>query len=224
MMNLRSNIPIIDSADHFARIFDVSRETLERLKIYENLLIRWQRAHNLVAPKTLDMLWSRHMADSAQLLQLRPEAQRWLDLGSGGGFPGLVIAILSMEKGSNLPLHVDLVESNSRKCAFMNAVRRETGAPVQVHNIRVEAMSKETAKPYDVVSARALAPLTLLLDYAFPFIAAGAVGLFPKGQDVDGELTAAARYWIINSESVPSLTDPAGRILIVNSCQKRTGE
>jgi len=190
----------------------VSRETIERLEIYETLLLKWQKIKNLVAPSTLNQIWSRHFADSAQLLELAPDARKWVDLGSGGGFPGMVVAIqLAGQAGAE----VHLVESDNRKCAFLREVARAVEAPAIVHHMRIEACYGAVGK-VDVVCARALAPLQILLDLSTPFIETGAKCLFLKGQDVDAELTATTTYSKIEIQLVKSKTDPAGRIVMVN--------
>lgn len=211
---------VIDSPAAFAAAFAVSRETVERLETYAALLARWQKSHNLVAPKTLDEVWHRHFADSAQTLALMPGARRWLDLGSGGGFPGMVIAIMLMERDGGG--RVDLVEATTRKCAFLDAVRRETGAPARIHNMRIEDAPARLPGAHDAVTARALAPLDRLLRLAAPFLegtGGHAQGLFLKGQDVASELTAASRYWKIVHELHGSLTEPGGRILMVKALE-----
>ena len=191
-------------------IADVSRETLDALSLYADLLRRWQRTTQLVAPSTLDTLWSRHMADSAQLLRLAPGARRWADLGSGGGFPGLVVAICCIGRDG---ARVHLIESNARKCAFLRAVIRETGAPARVHDARIEAALPPLAAELDAVTARALAPLPELLRLAAPALRAHATGLFMKGEDARRELTAAERIWNMRAELLPSLTDPKAAII-----------
>jgi 16S rRNA (guanine527-N7)-methyltransferase len=193
----------------------VSRETIERLEIYEALLLKWQKIKNLVAPSTLDQIWSRHFADSAQLVALAPEARKWVDLGSGGGFPGLVVAIqLIGQPGAE----VHLVESDNRKCAFLREVARAVEAPAIVHHMRVEACYDEVGK-VDIVTARALAPLQILLDLSTPFIKNGAKCLFLKGQDVDAELTATTTYSRVEIQLIESKTDRSGRIVVVNSAK-----
>jgi 16S rRNA (guanine527-N7)-methyltransferase len=190
----------------------VSRETEKRLDKFVDALLRWQRATNLVASSTLAQIWTRHIADSLQLIPLAPDAKVWVDLGSGGGFPGLAIACaLAGAPGAE----VHLVESNSKKAAFLREAARITGAPAQVHPVRVENFGDSFAEPVHAVTARALAPLKTLCGQAFPFIARGAVGLFPKGQDVDAELTEAAKYWSIQATKVPSKTSPDGCIVVV---------
>jgi 16S rRNA (guanine527-N7)-methyltransferase len=184
----------------------VSRETLDRLDVYAALLRKWQPAINLVGPRTLDDLWRRHMLDSAQLQPLLPPESRTLvDLGSGAGFPGLVLAILGVPD-------VHLIESDQRKATFLREVSRETAAPVTVHAARAEAVAPF---PADVVTARALAPLPRLVDLATPFLTPATVCLFLKGQDVDAELTEATKEARMTVDSVPSRTDPRGRILIL---------
>ena len=181
------------------------------LKIYEALLRKWQKAINLVSKSTLDELWVRHFADSAQLVDLEPEATTWLDLGSGGGFPGMVVAILLKARPG---AHVDLVESDSRKAAFLRTVSRETGAPATVHADRIESTLKSLPTP-QVVSARALAPLPKLLDWTADKIGQGTTGLFLKGQDVDAELKSVTNYSMFNLQKLPSRTDPRASIIKV---------
>lgn len=176
-------------------------ETLQRLEIYANLLEKWQRSINLVAKSTLPDLWVRHFADSLQVPAAVPEARRWLDLGSGAGFPGLVTAIkYAGEPGAV----VHLVEADQRKCAFLRAVIRETSAPGIVHCGRIESVLPSLGAPIDAISARALAPLEKLLFYSENFIENGAVGVFSKGKEFGSELTpslTAGKYFIVTIES-----------------------
>jgi 16S rRNA (guanine527-N7)-methyltransferase len=195
----------------------VSRETEERLAILVAELERWQKAKNLVSNATMDEVWTRHIADSLQLFDLAPEARRWLDLGSGGGFPGLVLGIRLAETGG----HIDLVESNARKCAFLRHAARLTGAPVTVHNARIEAVMPQFLGKVEAVTARALAPLPLLLDWCKDLLRTGVIGVFPKGQYLDAELTEASKYWKIQASTFPSVTDSAARILVIRDAQKR---
>ncbi|MDO8607560.1 MAG: 16S rRNA (guanine(527)-N(7))-methyltransferase RsmG [Phaeospirillum sp.] len=182
----------------------VSRETLDRLIAYADLLVKWQARINLIGPETLPDLWSRHFLDSAQLFALiPPHARRVVDLGSGAGFPGLVLAVMGAPD-------MHLVESDSRKCAFLREAARITGTTVTVINKRIEQAPPLAA---DVVTARALAPLVKLLDWAGPHLAAGGQCLFLKGRGADDELTATAKEWNIAVDRSPSLTDPAGFIL-----------
>ncbi|MBB4038922.1 16S rRNA (guanine527-N7)-methyltransferase [Microvirga flocculans] len=197
---------------------DVSRETFEKLELLERELRRWQAIKNLVGPTTLDHIWERHIVDSLQLLELAPEARTWLDLGSGAGFPGLVLAIAGAERG----LRVHLVESNSRKCAFLRHIARLTGVAATVHESRLETIIPGFVGKADVVSARALASLTMLLDWTAPLLKAGTIGLFPKGRDVETELTEARKKWTFEAEILPSLTDSDARILRITSIESHS--
>jgi len=202
-------------------LVDVSRETADRLDGLVALLLRWQRTTNLVAPSTIPTLWTRHIADSLQLVAIAPAARIWIDLGSGGGFPGLVIACALADVDGG---RVHLVESNGKKAAFLREAARHLRLPVMVHHRRIEDFMKAFHETADVVTARALAPLLDLLGYAQPLLNSGAQGLFPKGQDVDAELTDAAKYWNIVAALVPSRTDPRGRIVVVRRAERWTSE
>ena len=202
----------------FGAAFGVSRETLARLQIYAGLLERWQKTINLVAPGSMPDLWHRHFADSAQLLALSPGGPlRWLDLGSGGGFPGLVVACMLAERpGSRLTL----IESDGRKCAFLREVVRQTGLSaflaVDIITDRIENGANTTrVGTVDVISARALAPLERLLGWCEPFFGAGTCAVLSKGKDVQVELTAARQTWMFESSLVASVTAADGRILSV---------
>lgn len=194
----------------------VSRETLERLKAYAATLTDWQTRMNLVSASTLPDLWHRHMLDSAQLIPLGDEDRAakgrpltWLDIGSGAGFPALVIAIMTGET-------VHLIEKSAKKCRFLAAVAREIAPSAKVHNQRVEELAEGPDAPnVDIVTARACAPLPRLLEMAYPLLAQGAVGLFLKGQHLEKELTEATKYWRIPSRTFESRTSPEGRILRV---------
>ncbi len=190
----------------------VSRETLDRLKLYHDLLLRWQKVKNLVSKNTLEQIWSRHFLDSAQIVELAPDGAAWLDLGSGAGFPGMVVAILQV--GAQRACEMHLVEADNRKCAFLRDVSRETGVPVVVHCARIEDII-ETMPQIDVVTARALAPLSKLIEYSLPLIQAGAKGIFLKGQDVGSELTNIAKYSMLNIVLRNSKTDSNGRLVMV---------
>ncbi|WP_245297162.1 MULTISPECIES: 16S rRNA (guanine(527)-N(7))-methyltransferase RsmG [Rhodomicrobium] len=199
----------------FAAAFDVPRETVERLETYAALLIQWQRAVNLVAPSTLNDVWQRHFADSAQLLARASAAKKWVDLGSGGGFPGLVIAILLANHENHI---VHLIESNGRKCAFLSEVARRTGAPVKVHEGRIEDNGLSgSIGAADVVSSRALAPLKLLLGLAQGFFADRTVGLFLKGRDAGQEIAEAGGLWRFEHECIPSCTSGEGKIVEIKN-------
>jgi 16S rRNA (guanine527-N7)-methyltransferase len=161
------------------RLVPVSRETVERLDLYVALLAKWRNTINLISEATFASVWTRHIADSAQLLGFAPDAKIWVDMGSGAGLPGMVIAIqLAAEIGAR----VHLIESDQRKCAFLLEAARATGAPAEVHNIRVENAASKIAAPVDAVTARALAPLPRLIDFATLWLDHGAVGVFPRGK------------------------------------------
>ena len=196
----------------------VSRETLDRLDRFVAALLTWQRRINLIAPASVRELWTRHVADSLQLLALAPTARVWIDLGSGGGFPGLAIACALAETPGS---QVYLVESNGKKAAFLREAVRQTGAAAIVHQGRIEQVLPTIDERVDVITARALAPLADLLALSEPLLKRGAQALFPKGQDVEVELTQAAKYWNIEATLVPSLTDPRGRIVSVQRAQRR---
>jgi 16S rRNA (guanine527-N7)-methyltransferase len=200
------------------RIISVSRETLARISTFESLLRRWQRAVRLVAPADLPKLWTRHIADSLQLVELMPQAKVWADLGSGAGFPGLVIALGFGDRAHGF---VHLVESDQRKAAFLREAIRITGAPARVHAERIESVAKRLAGEVGVVTARALAPMPRLLELAAPFFEKGLPGIFPKGRDVDNELTDSTKSWKIQTTIVPSRTNREGRIVIVERASPR---
>ncbi len=177
---------------------------MARLETYARLLERWTGPVNLVSRASLGDLWRRHMLDSAQLLPLLPPGARTVvDLGSGAGFPGLVLAILGVED-------VHLIDRGARKCAFLREVARATGTAVTVHAAPIEALRPW---PADIVTARACAPLVRLLGYAEPFIETRGVGLFLKGRTVGRELTTARKTWHMTVERFRSSTDPSGTIL-----------
>jgi 16S rRNA (guanine527-N7)-methyltransferase len=209
----------ISGPEDFARAFDVSRETIAKLTRYAEVLHAWQLRLNLVAQSTLDQVWDRHFADSAQLLRLAPEAKVWLDLGSGAGFPGLVIAILRANH-ANFVMH--LVESTAKKCAFLAEVARATEAPVEIHCMRVEELDRsDTILRPEVVTARALAPLPRLLELASPWLGRDARGLFLKGRGVEKELLAAERHLHFKAELHPSLTSADSAIVEISRTRKR---
>jgi 16S rRNA (guanine527-N7)-methyltransferase len=199
-------------------LFPVSRETEDRLNRFVESLLRWQNKLNLIGNSTIDEIWRRHVADSLQLLPLAPQARTWVDLGSGGGFPGMVVACALAGKAGAC---VHLIESNKKKAAFLREAVGVTAAPAVVHAIRAEKFGESCAEPIDVVTARALAPLKTLCDQAFPFLSRGAIGLFPKGQDVDAELTEAAKYWRLEASKVPSKTSPEGSIILIRGLEAR---
>jgi len=196
----------------------VSRETLDRLDCLVAILLAWQRRMNLIAPSTESTLWTRHVADSLQLMAPAPGTRFWADLGSGGGFPGLVIACALADTAG---ARVHLVESNAKKAAFLREAVRATGAPAVVHPTRIEDFVANAPAPIDVVTARALAPLPKLLSLVYPLLKSGALGIFPKGQDVAAELTEAAKCWNIQASLSPSRTDPKAQIVVVRGLEPK---
>ena len=202
--------------EEFAANFRVSRETFERLVTLGNLVRKWNRAINLVATSSLDDFWSRHIADSAQLVDLAPKGVgSWVDLGSGAGFPGLVAAAMLADHGTS----VILIESDQRKSAFLRSAAANLGLDVEIRNERIE---RSQPVPADVVSARALAPLSHLLGYALPFCHGGTVLLFPKGRSAQSELTVAEQTWHIHSRLHQSRTDPEAHIVEARNCRPRS--
>lgn len=194
---------------------NVSRETLERLDIYASLLERWTQKINLVSAQTVEQLWTRHFLDSAQLLDMAPSASKWVDLGSGGGFPGAVVAVLSVEKRPGLD--VSMIEADQRKAAFLRAVLRETGVAATVIAERIEDVPPLKA---DVLSARALAPLPKLLEFASLHLANDGRALFLKGQKADAEVRDALERWRFDCETYTSKTDPEAVVLSIGDIQR----
>jgi len=193
----------------FADTANVSRETLARLSVYANLLETWQDTVNLVGRRTLDDLWRRHMLDSAQLFRLLPSPRcRLVDLGSGAGFPGLVLAIMGVSD-------VELIEANARKCAFLKEAARLAETTVVIHNARIEAT--DLVETVDVITARALAPLPKLLTYAARFAGPNTTCLFLKGRRLHEELTAASKTWKMGMTTIPSLSDAGGSVLCLRN-------
>jgi 16S rRNA (guanine527-N7)-methyltransferase len=189
----------------------VSRETFAALQAFEVEVRRWTPTVNLVSRGSLDHLWGRHIDDSAQIFRAcPPDAERWLDIGSGGGFPGLVVAVLARELKPGLK--VTLVESDQRKAAFLRQTAQKLGLSVEVLAKRVESLPPQMA---DVVSARALAPLSDLLGLAFPHLTADGTALFPKGARHAEEISEARRFWSFDLESRPSASDPDAALLII---------
>jgi 16S rRNA (guanine527-N7)-methyltransferase len=192
-------------------------ETQARLAVYVDLLGRWRKVTNLISEASFAKVWTRHIADSAQLLALAPHARRWVDMGSGAGFPGMVVAIQLADVAG---ARVHCLESDRRKCAFLREVARATGAPAEIHPVRIESIDPESLAPVDAVTARALAPLPRLLEFAKVWIAQGAVGVFPRGRSAEAQLetTPAAQDFAI--EFVASKLDPEAAILRVRSASK----
>jgi 16S rRNA (guanine527-N7)-methyltransferase len=211
-----------DLADDRARALQltpVSRETLARLDHLVEVLLPVAAHTNLIARSTIPQLWTRHIADSLQLLSLAPDAKCWIDLGSGAGFPGLVIACaIAGQPGAS----VHLVESIQKKAAFLREAAQQIQVPASVHAVRIEDFGKNTDIRADAVTARALAPLDELMRLAYPLLKSGAMGLFPKGQDVEGELTEASKSWNIEASLVPSRTSTASCIVVVKALAPRS--
>jgi 16S rRNA (guanine527-N7)-methyltransferase len=196
----------------------VSRETAARLDRFVDLLLKWQARTHLIAPSTEATVWTRHIADSLQLLDLAPEAKIWVDLGTGGGFPGLVLACALHGSEGRL---VHLIESSTKKAAFLREAVAATESPAIVHAVRMENFVESFAGKADIVTARAVSPLSLLLGQCRPLLKLGALGLFPKGQDVEAELTEASKCWKMTADLVPSRTDPKARIVVVHALEPR---
>jgi 16S rRNA (guanine527-N7)-methyltransferase len=218
--------PLVTAADLAAdrdralKLTPVSRETADKLGVFIDELLRVTAHTNLIARSTIPNIWTRHVADSLQLLPLAPEAKTWVDLGSGAGFPGVVIACALADR---VGATVHLVDSIGKKAAFLREAVNHLKVPAVVHAVRIEDFVKNFQGKPDVVTARALAPLDELLKLAYPLLKTGAQqGLFPKGQDVEGELTKASKYWNIDAELVPSKTSPEGRIVVVRGLRRRS--
>jgi 16S rRNA (guanine527-N7)-methyltransferase len=198
--------------EQFLEAARVSRETLAHLELYVGALCEWNGRHNLVSQGSLADVWRRHVWDSAQLAQFVPEGAKTLaDLGSGAGFPGLVLAELLRDR-----VQVTLYEATTKKCGFLEAAAATMALKVTIRNERIEDAK---AVRFDVVTARAMAPLPKLLRYAQKFVGKGTVCLFPKGQNVDAELTEARKSWKLQVRKHPSMTDPSGVILDIRELQ-----
>jgi 16S rRNA (guanine527-N7)-methyltransferase len=196
----------------------VSRETEARLDRYVALLLEWQAKTNLVAPSTLPHLWTRHISDSLQLLALAPTAKIWADFGSGGGFPGVVLACALAETSGAM---IHLVERNAKKGAFLREALRVTNAPGTLHLTDIGDSVDSTVGSVDCVTARAVAPLHQLIGFAEPLVKRGAKALFLKGQDVDAELTEATKYWNIRPQLHSSRTGGHGWIVELDQIERR---
>jgi len=183
--------------------------TAERLRIFVALLTKWNAAINLVSATSLSDVWVRHVADSAQLLALVPPGRkRWVDMGAGAGFPGAVVALITADTPD--AVEMVLIESDQRKAVFLSNVSRETGVPMVIHAERIEQVPPQQA---DIVSARALAPLRKLCDFADRHLATGGAALFPKGGQYDAEVVQARQAWAFDLEPHISTTDPTGTVL-----------
>lgn len=193
----------------------VSRETEDDLLQYEALVKKWQPHINLIANATLPDLWGRHILDSVQLFPLQADKKSWLDLGSGGGFPGLVLAILLKTSGG----HISLVESNSKKAAFLRTVIAELDLPAQVYGFRIESMAGKVEIP-DVITARALAPLASLFELMHPLMGEETIGLLQKGRDYQKEIEQARKHWAFNLVKHESRIDKESIILQTSGLHK----
>ena len=192
--------------------YSVSRETTSRLDLLALELERWQKVKNLVGPSALPQIWHRHIADSLQLHQFGDKSGAWLDIGSGGGFPALIIAMLRTEKALG---RVHMIESNGRKCAFLRHIVAVCGLDATIHEARIENRILTLDEPFKFISARAVASLDQLIAWTNPLLRNGALGIFPKGQDVDRELDEASTSWVYEADIRLSSTDPSGRIVLV---------
>ena len=196
--------------------FDVSRETMERLKAFEALLLKWQKTHNLVSRETIDDVWGRHILDSAQVFQIYDSWQDKdvADLGSGAGFPGMVLAILGVT-------NMTLIESNHKKCSFLREVKRQLGLTVQIHEGRIEDLSDRT---FDMITSRALASLDKLLHLSCPLLHKASECLFLKGKMQDEEIKEAEENWSFHLRKKESITSPGAAILILTQVRPRNHE
>jgi len=214
---IRTPLLIADKAAALA-LTPVSPATQARLDRYVDLLLEWQAKTNLVAPSTLPNVWTRHISDSLQLLALAPSARAWVDLGSGGGFPGVVLACALAENPGTM---VHLVERNAKKAAFLREAIRITASPGAVHLADIGDTVDRITGPVDCVTARAVAPLHQLIGFAEPLVKQGAKALFLKGQDVEAELTESTKYWNINPHLHSSRTGGHGWIVELDSIERR---
>lgn len=202
----------------FQEAANVSRETTERLEQFVALLGEWSIRHNLVSRASLDDVWRRHVWDSAQLVEYVPaSAESLADFGSGAGFPGLVLALLL---GGRRAFRTVLVEATQKKADFLSAAAERLGVRVEIRNERIEAGPPE---PFDVITARACAPLPRLLEYALPFQSPRTVNIFPKGRNVAGELTDAHKIWNMTVQEKPSRSDASGVVLLIDNLQPKRG-
>lgn len=203
-----------DARAAFAAEFDVSRETLAKLDRYAELLAEWQQKMNLVGPSTLPHIWDRHFRDSAQLLPIAGTGRSWLDIGAGGGFPGLVLGILDPTA------QLVLVESITKKCRFLENVASETNilGNVRIQNVRIEALG---VSKFDIITARAAASLDVLFDWGLRFAGSGTRWILPKGARVQEELATAAMRFHFDHELIASRTDSDARIVVAKGVKRR---
>jgi 16S rRNA (guanine527-N7)-methyltransferase len=193
-------------------IVPLSRETEQRMSIFVELIGRWRQTTNLISPSSLRRIWTRHIADTAQLTYLAPQAVKWVDLGSGNGFPGLVVAICL---ASDPLASVHCIESDRRKCAFLREVAHATGAPAEIHCTRAEFLADLPIGAIDVVTARALASFPRTLQLSLPAIRQGAIGIFPCGRSSESTMRVEAQRRGLAIEAIPSLLDPHCKIVVV---------
>jgi 16S rRNA (guanine527-N7)-methyltransferase len=212
----RYGLPMSRNDDRSAALglLRVSRETLQRFDRYVALLAKWRKTVNLISESTFSEIWTRHIADSAQLLAFAPEAKIWVDMGSGAGFPGLVLAIQLV---GTMGARVHLIESDQRKSAFLREAARETGASVEIHNMRVEKAVEIIQPPVDAVTARALAPLPRLVDFAKVWLDSGAIGVFPRGKTAGAQADIHSANQNFSIEFSRSRIDAASEIAIVRA-------
>lgn len=202
--------------EEFQREVDVSRETFERLEAYVALMKKWNTAINLVSPNTISEIWTRHILDSAQIYGLAPDNPYiWCDLGSGGGLPALVVAIMAKE--ANPDLTVTCIESDLRKATFLRTVARELALNLSVRSERIENAKPQSA---DVLSARALAPLDALCGFAMRHLKPDGVAIFPKGENYRQELQEALENWTFHLDTYPSKTHPNAVILKIEGLSR----
>lgn len=201
------------SYQKFISNVDVSRETLERLHLYHDLLLKWQRRINLISPKTIDESWQRHFLDSAQLFRLLSYTNKPIfDLGSGAGFPGLILSLMGASQ-------INLLESDQRKCVFLSEVIRQTDSSAKIHNLRIESYPVKAIA--SAVTSRACASLDSLLGYAAPLLTADGECLFLKGRGAEEEIEEAQKNWEFHVEQRPSLADEEGCILRIKELRRR---
>lgn len=206
--------------ENFIEKYDVSRETFNKLKTYEQLLKEWQAKFNLVSNSTLESAWERHFLDSAQLFKFIPqEAKVMLDFGSGAGFPGMVLAIMANEKTPYLK--VSLIESTTKKTLYLNEVKNQTATNVEIINDRIEKIKPRRA---DVITSRALASLTELFNYTYKFCSQKTVCIFPKGKKFQEEIDEAKKHWQFECQICDSEQSDEGKILIITNLSKIKGE
>lgn len=203
------------SSDLISKRYDVSRETKERLETYAATLTKWNPKINLVSKKSLEDLWTRHILDSVQVFDAVQPTGKWLDIGSGGGLPGIIVGIMAAEFAPDL--NVTLMESDQRKCAFLRNVARECGISVSVISDRIEKAMSQTA---DILSARALADLDLLLEFVDRHMVTSGTAVFPKGASWKKEVDNARNHWRFDLEEITSLTEPEAVILKIKGVER----